>query len=281
MREVHPVAQLFPMLDAERLDALAEDIKEHGQLHPIVLDREGRILDGRNRAYACWKAGVEPEYVTWEGEDMAGYALAANGQRRDLSQGAKAMIAVAAESSQVGNKANGRTLARRVGVDENRISEARIVHTYLPERVAGVIAGESLKAAYDAAMIVKSVKEPRPDRAAKIKEDVEAIGKPVVVRPTPNLSIGDAVADREKALDFGLPPGDPLKAQAHVLDTLIQCKRSLQALADSPPELSGFPPPLTVAAIRSGVSQIVDLAYAVAEQYNEALDDTTKIRRIK
>jgi len=269
------------MLDAERLDALAEDIKEHGQLHPIVLDREGRILDGRNRAYACWKAGIEPEYVTWEGEDTAGYALAANGQRRDLSQGAKAMIAVQAEAVSDKPHITNRDLAGRVGVDSTQIQYARTVHTYLPERVAGVIAGESLKAAYDAAMIVKSVKEPRPDRAAKIKEDVEAIGTPVVVRPTPNLSIGDAVADREKALDFGLPPGDPLKAQAHVLDTLIQCKRSLQALADSPPELSGFPPPLTVAAIRSGVSQIVDLAYAVAEQYNAALDDTTKIRRIK
>jgi len=62
---------------------------------------------------------------------------------------------------------------------------------------------------------------------------------------------------------------------------LIQCKRSLQALADSPPELSGFPPPLTVAAIRSAVTQIVDLAHAIAEQYNDALDDTSRIRRIK
>src|ERR1035437_4320987 len=104
------------MLDEERLVALAEDIKEHGQLHPIVLDREGRILDGRNRAYACWKAGVDPIEVVWEGEDTAGYALAANGQRRDLSQGAKAMIAVQVEKSiqSTGETVNG--IGRRVGV---------------------------------------------------------------------------------------------------------------------------------------------------------------------
>jgi len=264
------------MLDAERLDALAEDIKEHGQLHPIVLDREGRILDGRNRAYACWKAGIEPEYVTWEGEDTGGYALAANGQRRDLSQGAKAMIAVMAENLPSGKKAE----ALRIGVRYADVCMARTVHTHLSSRVAGVIAGESLKAAYDDALVIKSVQQPRPDRQAKIKENIEAIGSPVVPRPAPNLSIGDAFANVEKTPDA--PSRDEsLQAQQHVTGVLIQCKRSLQALADSPPELSGFPPPLTVAAIRSAVTQIVDLAHAIAEQYNDALDDTSRIRRIK
>lgn len=280
MREVHPVAALFPMLDEERLAALADDIKEHGQLHPIVLDRDGRILDGRNRAYACWKAGIEPECVTWEGEDTSGYALAANGQRRDLSQGAKAMIAVLAELSTIDKKESQRQIGLRVGVGQPWLSMARTVHTYLPERVAGVIAGQSFKAAYDEALLIKSLREPRPDRQAKIKENIEAIGTPVVPRPAPNLSIGDAFTSVEKAQD-GPSRDESLQAQQHVTGVLIQCKRSLQALADSPPELSGFPPPLTVAAIRSAVTQIVDLAHAIAEQYNDALDDTSRIRRIK
>ena len=281
MRGVHPVAALFPMLDDERLAALAEDIKEHGQLHPIVLDKGGRILDGRNRASACERAGITPEYVTWEGEDTAGYALAANGQRRDLSQGAKAMIATDPLVINHLSPESTRAMARRVGVEQPMIVWAQCVRTYLPERVAGVIAGESLKAAYDAAMIIKAVKEPRPDRAAKIEENIEKIGTPVVPRPEPNLSVGDAVRDREKALDFGLPPEDMLEAQSDVLDTLIKCTWSLQQLAVKPPALGDFPPPLQVAAIRSAVSRIVDTAYAIAEIYNAALEDTGKIRRIK
>lgn len=38
-RPVHPVADLFPMLGADELAELAEDIKQRGLLHPVVLDR--------------------------------------------------------------------------------------------------------------------------------------------------------------------------------------------------------------------------------------------------
>ena len=31
---VHPAATLFPMMDAEALQALADDIREHGQREP-------------------------------------------------------------------------------------------------------------------------------------------------------------------------------------------------------------------------------------------------------
>jgi ParB-like chromosome segregation protein Spo0J len=50
---VHPVAALFPMLADDELDELVADIKARGLLQPIVLDAEGRVLDGRNRLAAC------------------------------------------------------------------------------------------------------------------------------------------------------------------------------------------------------------------------------------
>ncbi|WP_329096819.1 ParB N-terminal domain-containing protein [Streptomyces sp. NBC_01439] len=59
------------MLDDDELRALADDILELGQHHPIVLDADGRILDGRNRLKACEIAGVEPVYVTYEGTARA------------------------------------------------------------------------------------------------------------------------------------------------------------------------------------------------------------------
>jgi ParB-like chromosome segregation protein Spo0J len=55
----HPVADLFPMLAGDEMQSLADDIAERGLLHPIVLDTEGRILDGRNRYAACEIAGVD------------------------------------------------------------------------------------------------------------------------------------------------------------------------------------------------------------------------------
>lgn len=91
MLPVHPLAELWPMLPAEELEVLADDIKTHGLIHPIVLDVDGRILDGRNRYRACWLADVEPMYETYDG-DAAMYIISANKMRRHLSTGQCAMV---------------------------------------------------------------------------------------------------------------------------------------------------------------------------------------------
>ena len=93
MTDVHPVADLFPMLSGDELEELAADIKERGLLQPIVLDQQGRILDGRNRLAACKQARVKPQFVTYEGDDPDGYALAVNIARRHLTTGARAILA--------------------------------------------------------------------------------------------------------------------------------------------------------------------------------------------
>jgi hypothetical protein len=95
--KVHPIADLFPMLVGEEFAELVEDITQHGLLEPIKLDREGRILDGRNRYAACQVAGVAPRFVTYDGPDEAAYAFSANAMRRMLTKSQVAMVAVLAE----------------------------------------------------------------------------------------------------------------------------------------------------------------------------------------
>src|SRR5258708_25919801 len=85
------------MLTEDELADMAADIKERGLLHPIVLDHEGGILDGRNRYAACKLAGYEPLFETYTRDDPAGYALAVNIARRHLTKGQQA--AVIAKSS--------------------------------------------------------------------------------------------------------------------------------------------------------------------------------------
>ncbi|KKL87285.1 hypothetical protein LCGC14_1936200, partial [marine sediment metagenome] len=66
--ESHPIADLFPLMEAADLDDLAADIREHDLREAIWLHPDGSILDGRNRFRACEIAGVEPRFQTWHGE---------------------------------------------------------------------------------------------------------------------------------------------------------------------------------------------------------------------
>lgn len=126
--EVHPVADLFPMLADDELRELADDIKQRGLLQPVVLDSQGRVLDGRNRLAACRLAGVEPEFRTYDGDDPDGYALAVNGQRREMTKAQKAVVA--AKFSRLEKYGDQRKAARALGVSDSRVSEARLIAEY-------------------------------------------------------------------------------------------------------------------------------------------------------
>ena len=108
--EAHPYADRFPLLCDAELVELVESIKANGLRNPIVLDTDGRILDGRNRARACEIAGVEPEYVTYEGDDLAEYVIDTNASRRHMTTGARAM-ATALVLADDGRRVNGRCAA--------------------------------------------------------------------------------------------------------------------------------------------------------------------------
>jgi hypothetical protein len=81
--EVHPLANIFPMLDGESVGfkALVADIKERGQQEPIVLykgyllDDKYTILDGRNRHRACQLLGIDVLVRYYTGDDPVGFVL--------------------------------------------------------------------------------------------------------------------------------------------------------------------------------------------------------------
>jgi ParB-like chromosome segregation protein Spo0J len=83
---VHPAANLFPLLGETELAELAEDIAANGLKNAVVRDCEGRILDGRNRYAACIKAGVEPRFETYEGDDPVDFVVSLNVKRRHLTK---------------------------------------------------------------------------------------------------------------------------------------------------------------------------------------------------
>jgi ParB-like nuclease domain len=95
-RAFHAVADLFPLMREDELQALADDIKANGLQIPIVVDADGNILDGRHRFLACEMAGVEPEYCVTTSTDLVALVASLNAQRRNITPAQKAMAAAAA-----------------------------------------------------------------------------------------------------------------------------------------------------------------------------------------
>ena len=89
---VHPYAMILPAIEGEEFDALVEDIAMYGLNQPITL-LDDLILDGRNRALACEKAGVAPHYVLYTGEDPLAFVLSQNIKRRHLDESQRSGIA--------------------------------------------------------------------------------------------------------------------------------------------------------------------------------------------
>lgn len=90
--DIHPAAELFPLIEGTDFDALVEDIAAHGLRQPVVLTPAGQLLDGRNRVQACEKAGVSITTRVEQGDPWE-YVISANVLRRHLTNSQRSMIA--------------------------------------------------------------------------------------------------------------------------------------------------------------------------------------------
>jgi len=177
----HPMAALFPMLTGPDLQALAEDIKANGLLHPIVLDQDGVLLDGRNRLAACRLAGVEPRYATVQVDNPIRFIIAENVNRRHMTKGALAMVMTQAVQGEAAPPPLTQALvAKLVGVSLTYIEYARAVYQHAPELVQPVIDGGSLEQAYAIAMANKQRQEDEQQALARLKRKYPDLHERVV-----------------------------------------------------------------------------------------------------
>jgi N6-adenosine-specific RNA methylase IME4 len=133
MKKFHPLANVLPLLDGAEFDGLVRDIAQNGLLTPIVLYQD-KILDGRNRYLACQKAGVEPRYVEYEGDDPVGFVISQNLSRRHLGPSERAMVAARMANLKWGQRADRvegsielSTAAKLVSVSEPSVKRAKVV----------------------------------------------------------------------------------------------------------------------------------------------------------
>lgn len=95
--KTHPVADIFPMMPDAEYRALVDDIREHGQIEPIVT-LDGKILEGRHRYRACSELSIKPNCVPFNLEmSPTDYVIAMNVRRRHLNSGQLAFVAAEAK----------------------------------------------------------------------------------------------------------------------------------------------------------------------------------------
>lgn len=100
---IHPIADIFPMMDGPEFEGFKEDIRVNG-LRERIVDHEGLVLDGRNRLRACQELGIDPTFVDWDGKgSILGFILSRNVQRRHMTEGQRVVTA-----ARLANLAEGR-----------------------------------------------------------------------------------------------------------------------------------------------------------------------------
>ena len=147
--EVHPIADIWPLMTEPELVRLAEDIAAHGQVMPIILVA-GKILDGRNRWLACERLEIEPWTEEVETGDPDALAWSLNEHRRHASESVRAMAAARRATLPVGVKKADRSndlsqaeVAANFGVSVPSVKRAATVLKHgTPEVIAAVESGD-------------------------------------------------------------------------------------------------------------------------------------------
>jgi len=214
--KIHPAAELFPMIDTEELNALADDIKANGLIDPIVIYK-GQVLDGRNRLAACQRAGVEPRVIhTTLMDGQIGpteWVLSKNLHRRQLTKSQAAAVAVEAEAlfaieakERQGNRTDlepdfdkkidqsraPQSLDRAgdlLNVNRQYVSDAKKLRDEAPETYERVKAGKlNMQQAKREAVVEQAQRDPWTERDNELKAALE-VGRTVVLNASSDARV--------------------------------------------------------------------------------------------
>lgn len=178
-------ADIFPMIPADELAELADDIKENGLNEPVVVAQiqgEWMLIDGRNRREACRIAEVIPTYriVEADADKLKSLVWSWNGPRRHLTSSQKAMAYAmmypiakrGGDRHSIAFKSQNDDLSQ---AERNAISRARFILKHAPEIAKLVRDGHPnypLSKTYDA---VKADIEEREKEAEKERLRLEKL----------------------------------------------------------------------------------------------------------
>ena len=118
--------QPMPDLSASEYEALRANIKARGILVPIVVDQDGRIIDGNNRATIAAELGIEcPREVRHvrDHEEALDLAVELNCSRRHLTQEQKRQLIASEIQRRPGD--SDRAIARRIGCSPTTVGSVR------------------------------------------------------------------------------------------------------------------------------------------------------------
>jgi hypothetical protein len=232
--EVHPAADLFPMMSDAEIEALGEDMLEHGQREDIILFH-GMVLDGRNRYRACLLKGINPRFHEERPADPYAFVASANLHRRHLDASQRAMVAAKLATMKQGARTDLASSRREVGtapwiaeamsdadaaaamkVGERSVERAKTVRREaVPEIVHAVEQGEvSVSAAAEFA------KQPKEDQTKQIT----AAGSPAAA-----VKASAAVKAKTKNAKTGSNAKKRRKTDLHVLDAADRAEESAAA----------------------------------------------------
>ena len=174
--EVHPAAQAFPLLSADEISVLAEDIKTYGQRVSIILQRAPSgvdwVLDGRNRLLACEQADIAPLFHYVEPDEPAvPLIVSVNLCRRHQGESQRAMSG--ARLANVLRRGRPKEIASIEAISQSDAAGMLHVSRSAVQRAAAVLKDEILTAAVDAGDVTVS-------DAYQIRDEPEAVRRRAV-----------------------------------------------------------------------------------------------------
>ncbi len=151
-REYHELSNIFPLMQDAEFDALKADIKQNGLIEPIWIDRDGKIIDGRNRHRACIETGVSEKFRTYEKSDVLGFIIGLNLHRRHLNETQRAVVAGKISNLKNGQRATFANLqstpvtqskaAEMLNVSPRTVATVKAVEKEAPELLEKMERGE-------------------------------------------------------------------------------------------------------------------------------------------